>query len=46
MTTLFRRWRILTLAQRVIGFARICVLLRAALMLVQTVLAIWKRKGR
>lgn len=46
MNTLLRRWRILTLAERVIGILRVCVLLRAALLPVRTAVMIRKRKGR
>lgn len=46
MTGLVRRWRFLTLAQHAIGVLRLCVLLRAVLLLLRTGRLIWKRKGR
>ncbi len=46
MNTLLRRWRILTLAERVIGVLRVCVVLRAGLTAARALYTIWKRKER
>lgn len=46
MNTLLRRWRFLTMAERMIGFLRVCAVLYAALPVVRTALRLWTRKGR
>ena len=46
MSTLLRRWRILTIAERVLGVLRALVILRAALPAVRTAVKFWKGKGR
>lgn len=46
MSTLLRRWRILTTAERVIRVLHMVLLFQTTLQVARAVFMFWKRKGR